>query len=279
MVVLSHFTVAPMRRAHTDGLDSIRASLDLGRTLTEISLDAERVRFPDGQLLAWSAVEEIESSDTVCFLVENGEARRIQLYSAERSRFYGLRPTTGAPTMILSGIPMHRFKGVDPLENARGVVRTISAVTGRTLDICTGLGYTAITAAATAQEVITIELDSTVLELARMNPWSKELFESPCIKRIIGDAFEEVEQLEAGGFARIVHDPPTFKLAGELYSGEMYRRLHRLLRRGGRLFHYIGDLNSTTGRVVARGVARRLQEAGFERITRRPEAFGLTAEK
>ena len=49
------------------------------------------------------------------------------------------------------------------------------------------------------------------------------------------------------------------------------------LARRGRLFHYIGDLESPSGRIVARGAVRRLQEAGFARVTRRPEAFGLVA--
>ncbi len=52
-----------------------------------------------------------------------------------------------------------------------------------------------------------------------------------------------------------------------------------MLKRGGRLFHYIGDLESKSGHNVMKGVVRRLQEAGFERIVRRPEAFGLLAFK
>jgi len=56
-----------------------------------------------------------------------------------------------------------------------------------------------------------------------------------------------------------------------------YRRLVRVLRRGGRLFHYIGNLESKSGRIVARGAMRRLREAGFSRVVRRPEAFGLVA--
>jgi len=51
------------------------------------------------------------------------------------------------------------------------------------------------------------------------------------------------------------------------------------LKRGGRLFHYIGDLDSTSGRVVAKGAVRRLQEAGFVQVERRPEAFGLVARR
>jgi hypothetical protein len=95
----------------------------------------------------------------------------------------------------------------------------------------------------------------------------------------MGDSFEEIEKLDSGTFARIIHDPPAFSLAGDLYSGEFYRELFRVLGRGGRLFHYIGDLESKSGRNVARGAARRLAEAGFSRVVRRPEAFGLVAYK
>jgi predicted methyltransferase len=52
-----------------------------------------------------------------------------------------------------------------------------------------------------------------------------------------------------------------------------------VLRRGGRLFHYIGDLDSKSGRTVVRGAVRRLQEAGFSRVVRHPKAFGVVAYK
>ena len=88
-----------------------------------------------------------------------------------------------------------------------------------------------------------------------------------------------IQTLEDDAFTRIFHDPPTFRLAGELYSESFYLQLRRVLKRGGRLFHYIGDLDSASGRSVAKGVVRRLQEAGFQQVNRAPEAFGLTAVK
>ena len=86
-----------------------------------------------------------------------------------------------------------------------------------------------------------------------------------------------MERFEDESFARVVHDPPTVRLAGDLYSAAFYRQLHRVLRRGGLLFHYVGDLRSGLGRRVASGVRRRLVEAGFSRVRDRPEAFGLLA--
>ncbi len=152
-------------------------------------------------------------------------------------------------------------------------------VTGRVLDTATGLGYTAIEAAKTAEEVITIELDPGAQEIARCNPWSQALFANRTIQQIMGDASEVVPTFEGNYFSRIIHDPPAFSLAGDLYAGEFYRQLYRVLKPGGRLFHYIGDLNSKSGSTVTRGALRRLQEAGFTRIVRRPEAFGVVCYK
>ena len=150
---------------------------------------------------------------------------------------------------------------------------------GRVLDTATGLGYTAIEAAKTAEHVITVEVEPAVLEVARSNPWSQTLFENPKITQLVGDIVERIQEFEEETFARIIHDPPAFSIGGDLYSGAFYRRLFRVLRRGGRLFHYIGDLKSKSGRTVVRGAMRRLREAGFSRVVRRPEAFGLVADR
>ncbi len=186
-------------------------------------------------------------------------------------------PTQGAPTLLISGVLMHRIKGIDPHRDTLAKVRTISPLQGRVLDTCTGLGYTAIQAAKVAEKVVTIELDPAVLEVARLNPWSLPLFNDPRIQQIVGDSFKEIQAFADGSFSRILHDPPMLSLAGELYSGECYQHLFRILEPRGRMFHYIGDLDSRSGRNVARGVVRRLQEAGFRRVVRKPGAFGLVA--
>ncbi|HEY6540922.1 MAG TPA: spermine synthase, partial [Ktedonobacteraceae bacterium] len=114
---------------------------------------------------------------------------------------------------------------------------------------------------------------------ARLNPWSSELFTNPSITRMMGDACEVVPTFANESFQRVVHDPPTFALAGELYSGAFYRELYRVLKRGGRLFHYVGDPESKASGGVTRGVLRRLQEAGFSRVVRHAEAYGVVAYK
>jgi predicted methyltransferase len=254
-------------------------SPDLGLTSIEVKIEPGEARFPDGQALSWEDLERIGASPRVCFLVKEGTLQKIQVFSDTTQRLYSLMPTQGAPTMLVSGIPMHRIKGIDPYQDTLCKIKTIAPIKGRVLDTATGLGYTAIRAAKTADDVTTIELDPAALEVARLNPWSQELFEDPKIRQMVGDSFEEIKKFENGAFARVIHDPPAFSLAGDLYSGEFYGQLFRVLARGRRLFHYIGDLESKSGRTTTRGAMRRLKEAGFSRVVRRPEAFGLVAYK
>ncbi|HBY46956.1 MAG TPA: hypothetical protein DEU95_09600 [Chloroflexi bacterium] len=66
-------------------------------------------------------------------------------------------------------------------------------------------------------------------------------------------------------------------LGGDLHSRELYQQLHRVVWPNGRVFHYIGDPESASERNITRGVVQRLGEAGFRRVVRRPEAFGVVA--
>jgi len=277
--VLSALYAEPLLRARQAGQETAATSLDLGLSRVEVALEVEGAVLPGGERLPWDELERIAGNPSACFAIEGGTAAKIQRFSEVRNRINVLLPTGRAPTVLISGVQMHRVRDVDPWQDTEAKIRTIAAVTGRVLDTCTGLGYTAIAAARTAREVITIELDPAMLEVARLNPWSRPLFENPRIRQIVGDAVDEVENLAAGSFDRIIHDPPMFNLAGDLYSGEFYRALHRLLAPRGRLYHYIGDPESRSGRSVTNGAVRRLQEAGFARVVRKPEAFGLLAFK
>ncbi len=278
-VVLSHVQVTPLLEARRKELARIEVSPDLGLTKVPVEITAEGVTFPGGEQLNWEQIAKIQKAESSCFLIENGTAQAIQVFSEETNRPCSLYPTSGAPSMLIGGFVMHRIKHVDPMQDTLKKVRTIAPLTGRVLDTATGLGYTAIEAAKSADEVVTIELDPGAQEIARLNPWSQALFENPKITQLMGDAFDVVPTFEDESFTRILHDPPAFSLAGQLYSGEFYRQLYRVLRRGGRLFHYIGDLNSKSGSTVTKGALRRLQESGFTRIVRHPEAFGVVAYK
>jgi predicted methyltransferase len=270
--------VRPLLAARAEGAANCLSSPDLGRSSIEAALDASGARLGD-EWLSWALAEEISVSETSCFLLSDGEARKIQAFSEDTGRVYSLYPTAGAPTMLVSGVPMHRIKGIDPLEDTRRKVQTIAPLGARVLDTATGLGYTAIEASRSGSRVLTVELDPTATEIARLNPWSRELFDDQRIERRIEDSAELIQELADASFDSVIHDPPVLSLAGELYSAEFYRQLYRVLVRGGKLFHYVGDPDSKSAGNVTRGVARRLAEAGFGEVKRRPEAFGVSARK
>lgn len=278
-IVLSYVQVEPLLKARQQGQTSIEVSPDLGLTTVNAKLTFEDVAFPSGESLDWRSVEKISKSEVNCFILEDSTIKPIQVFSEYTNRVCSLMPTRGAPSMLIAGFVMHRIKDIDPIQDTRRKIAAISPIVGRVLDTATGLGYTAIEASKTADEVITIELDPGVQEIARLNPWSRALFQNPKIHQLMGDAYEIVQTFEDESFSRIIHDPPTFSLAGELYSGAFYQQLFRVLIRGGRLFHYIGDPKSKASGGITKGALRRLHEAGFSRVVRRPEAYGAVAYK
>ena len=278
-VVLSHFQAESLLESRKAGLMTSTVSSDLGRSVIEVLLGPVGVGFPGGLQVSWAVVQQISKNDNNCFLIDEHGCRKLVSYSEATRRPYSLFPTPRAPALLMSGVTMHRIRDVDPVEDTRRKIATLAPVSGVVLDTATGLGYTATAAAKTAERVVTIELDPEVLELARLNPWSRELFDDPKIEQRIGDACELIGTFENQSFQHIIHDPPMITLAGDMYSTAFYRELYRVLRPGGRLFHYIGDPESPGGRNTTRGVLRRLQELGFRRVVPRPEAFGVVASK
>ena len=281
-VVVSYVQIEPLLQAWRASAvaRTSTTSPDLGLSRVEVALSGEGIRYPGGALLPWAEAERVVDARNQCFILEDGTAREIRIFSEQTQWLRSLMPTAaGAPTMLVSGIPMHRIKDTDPWRDTLAKVRTIAPLVGRVLDTATGLGYTAIEAAQTAEEVVTIELDPAGLEVARLNPWSARLFTRPNIRQLIGDAAEVLPTLPDASFTRILHDPPTLSLAGDLYAERFYGELYRVLRSGGRLFHYIGDPTSPSGSRTTAGVVRRLQTVGFTRITRQPQAFGVVAYK
>ncbi len=175
-VVLSYVQVAPLVEARRRGLVQVETSPDLGLTKAPVEINAGGVKFPGGEQLSWEQIERIQKSESVCFIVEGGVARPVQIFSEETNRLCSLYPTGGAPSMLIGGFVMHRVKDIDPMQDTLRKVRTLAPISGRVLDTATGLGYTAIEAAKSADEVVTIELDAGAQAIARLNPWSRALF-------------------------------------------------------------------------------------------------------
>lgn len=166
------------------GQKTIETSLDLGLNTAVLTLHPTYITLPNNLTLTWEQLEEIAENELACYLITAEGMEKIQFYSDYLDRFYSLMPTTGAPTMLISGIPMHRIKDTEPHRDTLSKIKAIAPVTGKVLDTTMGLGYTAIEAAKTAESVITLELDPTVLEICRCNPWSQGLFNNPKITQI-----------------------------------------------------------------------------------------------
>lgn len=279
-IVLSCFQVEPILQAIKLRKSSVETSLDLGLSLVTVKIQKDFVLLPDGQQIGFEDLKRVSKRQNQVFLVENSQIRPINVYSEKTGWMRTLYPTKGAPTTLVSGILMHRIKDIDPYESAKQMVASLLPMKNlQLLDTATGLGYAAIEAAKSRANVTTVEIDPAALEIARLNPWSKPLFESPKIRSIEGDILEEVDQFKDNQFDRILHDPPTLKLSGELYSLEFYKKLFRVLKPQGKLFHYIGDPDSEHGDRVTKGVIERLKTAGFKNIQKNPQNFGLSATK
>jgi len=178
----------------------------------------------------------------------------------------------GPPTFEIDGVKMLPTKLVSPYEDARRKVAWIEPAGERVLDTCAGLGYFAAWCLeGGASEVTSYEINPDVLWLRTLNPWSPA--NGPGLNLIAGDIGAAIRGLADVSFGCILHDPPRFGLAGELYSQAFYDELARVLQPGGRLFHYTGTPNRlTSGRDVPHEVERRLRLAGF---TTRIEGDGV----
>jgi predicted methyltransferase len=275
--VLSRFQAKGLLQAKANGLERIMASLDLGLSQQEIWLNPVGISMDNQPLLDWEQLQTIADSENGCFRVLNGTSEEIRGYSESTRRTFSLFPTAEAPALLISGFTMHRFKDISPRRAALEMVKAAAPIRGRVLDTATGLGYTAIAAAQRAAAVITIELDPGSLEMAWANPWSQELFNHPGISLIPGDSSEEIAKFPDEYFSIIIHDPPSMSLAGDLYGSAFYQQAWRVLSGSGRMFHYLGDPNSTLGGRVTKGVVKRLRSAGFRRIISKSFAYGVLA--
>jgi predicted methyltransferase len=253
-------------------------SMDLGISTVTVEKTNSGWQLPNGETLSFAQIQIINEDKNSCFLFIDGQLRKVEAFSETTYRYYTLMPTKKAPTMLISGIPMHRIKDTTPVEDTDRKIKALGRPFGRILDTSTGLGYTAIRAAKTAEIVITIEFDPVVLDICKINPWSRDLFTNPKIHKIIGNSAFLVEMFSDGAFNAIIHDPPTFNLAGDLYAQSLYRTFYRILKEKGRLFHYIGNPESRSGATVGRGVVERLKSVGFS-VKPKGSAFGVLAKK
>jgi predicted methyltransferase len=259
--VLIRSTSQALASARDAGAAELTASFDLGRSQTTAQLAADgwtwqgrRYPYPgplkDRTIYAW-----------------DGEG--FEPVSQFSGSLIKLVPTVwGTPTFEIDGIKMLPTARESPLDDARRKVALVEPRGKVVLDTCGGLGYfAACCLEAGAARVVSFEKNEDVLWLRSCNPWSPDP-EAPAsggrLQLAQGDVGHEIRKLGDGSVDAVLHDPPRFGIAGELYSQAFYGQLARVLKRGGLMFHYTGSPNRlTSGRDVPREVARRLEKAGF----------------
>lgn len=247
--------------------DALQAALKAGHSAVTCSLDLDRSNttvevIPDG----WIWHDQSYPFMQVC------KERTIYYWTGSAfepvAKFSGslikLVPTEwGAPTFEIDGIKMLPTAKVSPYADAQRKVQLIQPRGKTILDTCGGLGYFAAWCLqGQAARVLSYEKNPDVIWLRGLNPWSPQV--GGALTLTAGDISEQITNLPDESVDAILHDPPRFGVAGELYSQSFYDQLARVIRRKGRLFHYTGTPNKlTTGRDVPNEVAKRLRQAGF----------------
>lgn len=277
-MIISHYNAQQLLDAHKKGLKNAEISLDLNISESMIVIENNLFAFPDSQKLELSQLKKAIKDNTSCFLVKDNSLVKIQLFSEETNKYYKLVPTKDAPTIEISGIRMHVTKEMTPMEDTKKKIESISPIKGMVLDTCMGLGYTAILASKYAEFVMTCEKDENVIEIAKLNPWSRELFNNKKISILKTSIFDEIRVFKSSMFDAIIHDPPRLSLASELYSLEFYSQLFRVMKKGGKLYHYTGSPGSKNRKInLAGNASKRLKIAGFKNIEK--AHYGLRAVK
>jgi len=245
-----------LRAAARAGQPEVECSLDLGRSRTRVEVNAAGWRW---QGRAFPYLERCKDR-TIYYW--DGES--FQVAARYASALYKLVPTDwGPPTFEIDGIKMLPTAKVSPVADAERKVALVEPRGKVILDTCGGLGYFAACCLQQgARRVLSYEKSAEVLWLRELNPWSPRANDMLTLSR--GDIAEHITVLPGATFDAVLHDPPRFGIAGELYAQVFYDQLARVLRRKGKLFHYTGTPNKlTSGRDVPEEVAKRLGKAGF----------------
>jgi predicted methyltransferase len=245
-----------LRSAARSGTDTLECSLDLELSRTTVALEAQHWGWEGRRFPYLEACKDRT--------VYHWAGAAFQPVARYTNSLIKLVPTEwGAPTFEIDGIKMLPSARISPYADAERKVRLIQARGKVILDTCGGLGYFASWCLKEqAARIHSYEKNPDVIWLRGLNPWSPET--GGGLTLIEGDVAVQILGLPDESCDAILHDPPRFGIAGELYSQVFYDHLARVLRRRGLLFHYTGTPNRlTSGRDVPNEVANRLRRAGF----------------
>jgi predicted methyltransferase len=277
----TYWFYAAQARQILDAIDSgamrIDISVDLNRSVGSFALADGALILDAKNRLNQDDLRQIAGKENRIFVLEAG---RLDVLEDRTDGYYKLVPTGQAPLLEISGVKMHISKGINPFESAGQMAAQVVKKGARVLDTCSGLGYAATVALQLgARSVLTVEHSATVMALRARNPWSQGL-NAAGIEQVQADVGAYIQTLPAESFDAVIHDPPRFSLAGELYGEAFYRELYRVLKRRGALFHYTGNPHLLKqGSGFVENAAKRLRAAGFSKVVKVPALMGLAAQK
>jgi len=247
---------AALQTAVRAGATTLECSVDLGRSQSTLEV-AEKAWVWQGQ--RYPHMETCKGR--TIYYWAGGAFEPVARFTTSLTK---LVPTEwGPPTFEIDGIKMLPTEHVSPYADAERKVNLIQPRGKVILDTCGGLGYFAACCLhGGALHVHSYEKSADVLWLREFNPWSPT--GSAALTLTHAEIVEQVVTLQDASVDAMLHDPPRFGIAGELYSQAFYDQLARVLKRQGRLFHYTGAPNKlTSGRDLPNEVAKRLRRAGF----------------
>jgi predicted methyltransferase len=259
--LLTRETVDAMRAAFVARHTTWSGSLDLGCSVGEAVLAGTGWRWR-GRDYPWPG----PLKDRTIYVWDGTAFVAAQRYDGALIK---LVPTAwGAPTFEIDGIKMLPTSQRSPYADAQRKIALVAPRGRHVLDTCGGLGYFARACLEDgAGSVHSFEKNADVLWLRSLNPWSPDADDDAALGRLLleqADVATRIGTLPDAAYDVVLHDPPRFGIAGELYSQAFYDELARVLRPRGRMFHYTGTPNrKTSGRDVPLEVARRLARAGF----------------
>ena len=248
-------------------LETLRAAALAGAARVECSLDLQRSRMMievDVAGWIWNGQRFPYPEHCKDRTIYHWVGQSFEPVARFTTSLIKLVPTRcGPPTFEIDGIKMLPTAQVSPYADAERKVALIHPGGKMILDTCGGLGYFAgWCVQGQATQVLSYEKNADVIWLRSLNPWSPEIGSGLTLTQ--ADIAEQIATLPSASVDAILHDPPRFGIAGELYSQVFYTQLARVLKREGRLFHYTGTPNKlTSGRDVPGEVANRLRHAGF----------------
>ena len=217
-----HETMQAARRANAP---AVECSLDLDRSKTTVEIVADCWNWK-GQRYPW-----LENCKDRTIYYWNGDA--FEPVSRFTNSLIKLVPTEwGTPTFEIDGIKMLVSAQVSPYADAERKVALIQPRGKVILDTCGGLGYFAAWCLqGKAKLIISFEKNPDVIWLRGLNPWSPVT--GGALNLTLGDVAVEILAIPNESVDAILHDPPRFGIAGELYSQVFYDHLARVIKRKG----------------------------------------------